>query len=332
MLHPNADAKWFEQFGLNNRTGDIGVELEVEGDNLPHGDIESWVIKHENSLRGKNGRQAQPGDTDMPYEYVLGRPSTFKNLERKLRRLEELLTGPGVEVRLGERGSTHIHINMLNHTIKDIIGFLIIFTCIEPLLLRLCGPTRNGNLFCLPSYEAGQWTDTIQRMTASVLSSRVRHNWPTRRGKYAALNTDTLTTLGTLEIRCFPNSITASEINKWAGWLMHIRAMASDWKDETFLSFIDRAYKDPRWLIRQIFENEPLLGACHPDQPEALIQFGIEAAYEIAKAAQPMLAWDGKTQGKPMAAAFEDLDDLRWRLQQPHDDPPEFFDDDEGPR
>src|SRR5690349_4809167 len=103
MIHPNAAGKWSEQIGLAARTGDIGVELEIEGDNLPHADIESWVIKHEGSLRGRGGRQPQPGDNDQPYEYVLGRPSTFKNLERKLRRLQEALDAPGVVVRLGER-------------------------------------------------------------------------------------------------------------------------------------------------------------------------------------------------------------------------------------
>ncbi len=347
MIHPQATVPWSAAFGVNSRTGDIGVELEIEGDNLPTEEIESWVVKGEGSLRGRNGRQVQAGDNDTPYEYVLGRPSMFKNLERKLRRLEEVLTSPGKVVRLTDRGSTHIHINMTEYSIREIIGFLIIFTCIEPVLLRYCGPTRNGNLFCLPSYETGDWAETVERIGHAV-TGRIRDYWPVRRGKYACLNTDTLAQFGSLEVRCFPNSISTQSIMKWAQWLMNIRSLARDWDDDTYQSLIDRAYDNPGWLLKTVFENESLRGCCFPNPPEELIRFGVEHAYEIARGAHYFLDWKEETpKKKPKKKSW---DDEGWAFHglQTADPPPEppptvawveddefdrdFFDEPEMPR
>lgn len=324
MIHPHADTPWAPLFGINNRTGDLGIELEIEGENLPGGEIESWVVKPEGSLRGKGGRQVPPGERDSPYEYVLGRPSMFKTLEKKLQKLQDALTAEGVTVRITERGSTHIHINMTDYSIREIIGFCAIFTCIEPVLLRYCGPTRNGNLFCLPSYETGEWVDSVNNMVQGVIHGRFRDYWPARRGKYASLNTDTLVTFGSLEVRCFPNCIDAKTITGWGKWLMNIRTLAREWDDDTYQSLIDKAYDNPSWLLKEVFEGESMYGHCYPNTPEELVRFGIEHGYEIIKAAHPMLDWSGKAPEKTVKSKkswTDRWDDAVRREPEPEPEP-----------
>ncbi|HEY6021809.1 MAG TPA: hypothetical protein VIY48_18645 [Candidatus Paceibacterota bacterium] len=327
MLHENCKLKIHQLQNANPKSGDVGVELEVEGDNLPL-DVPGWVIKPEGSLRGKGGRtvSADENAPDVPHEYVSHRPVAIGGLHSKLNNLYKALSQEHVKVRLTERASTHIHVNMSDQTIRNVIGFLAVFAMIEPVLLRVCGNSRNGNLFCLPSYETGDLPNFTQRIVNAIYAGPAR-SWPVKRGKYAALNTDPLLSLGSLEVRCFPNEVSPDQIFTWASWLINLRELVSDWEDDTFMSLLDRAYNEPQWLLQRIFGNEQLFVKCYPNNPAQLVTFGVEQAYEILKAANPVLDYNKELQPKRGKTSK-----LSW--SQPAFD--EFIDDmppmeDEGP-
>lgn len=305
MIHPQLKTSLNELFGAPVKTGDLGVELEVEGTLLPT-ELIGWTWKPENSLRGANGRQVPAGEEreDTPREYVTARPVGLNALATKLEYLERELRAPNRTVRLTPRGSTHIHINMAGQTLHTAIGFILLFSAIEPVLLRLCGALRNGNLFCLPSYETGDLSFFVQSLAETLM-------WP-HRDKYASLNLGCLPTLGSFEVRCFPNSITAVDIHRWATWLMNIRRLASG-ADDTFEQLMERMTNERMWLLRQVFEDYPL-GACAPDNPAELTAFGAEEAYEIWHAALPLFEYDEKLKRPakvmPPRDAMDDMIDL----------------------
>lgn len=300
--NPYLGTKMYELLGSPDRSGDIGVEIEVEGENLPV-EVAGWDVKAEGSLRGRKGRPvAREGGPDTPREYVLPRPLSVKSVAQRMQSLwVELTRGDGRIVRLTSRASTHLHINMSHRTLHDFLGFLLIYQAIEPMLLRLCGEERNGNLFCVPLYESGDIPHLASRWVKALNAQDIyhlQHYWP--RGKYASLNLDPLRTYGSLEVRCFPNTITPADVVKWATWLTNIRELATE-ADATFNGLMERM-SDPRWLIESVFGNDDFTAACAPTPPEQLIAYGVEQAYETWRMIQPLFDYKKqsvyKTQSK----------------------------------
>ncbi len=286
MLNPNFKMTLHDLVGAPVKNGDLGVELECEGDYLPTA-ITGWTIKAEGSLRGRNGRTIGPDllDTDTPREYVLSRPLPYRGLEAKLENLEAALRlDKRTVVRLTPRASTHIHLNYGSRTFHELLAFILVFMCAEPVLLRLCGPQRNGNLFCLPTYEAGDWPEIIRGIV-----SEPRYNWPSGR-KYSSLNIDPIVPLGSVEVRCFPNSVTPSDILSWATWLLNMRTIAEG-ADETYESMIARITNEPNRFILNVFEHADVLRACYPTNPADLVLFGAEQAYEVWREMRPLWDW-----------------------------------------
>lgn len=283
-----AKQEFCKLFGTSPKSGDIGIELEIEGENLPK-EFSGWHVKPEGSLRGKGGRQVSPGENapDIPFEYTFQKPVGVSAAETKLRALHKALTTGETKVTLTPRGSTHIHVNMQHETVRTVFGFIIIYAIIEPALLRLCGPKRNGNLFCLPTYECGELAFAAGKMAAALIVGL--NQWPARRGRYASLNTDALLQFGSLEVRCFPNEIDPDKIMEWVKWLINIRDLARSWQNDTFLDLLDRAYNEPLWMLAKIFGDKNFYNVLQPTSPHELVQFGVEMSYEIAKAFQPAL-------------------------------------------
>lgn len=291
--------------------GDIGVELEIEGENLPR-EVPGWVAKDETSLRGKGGRtvQREEKNFDTPVEYVCQKPVLFKSLYGKLKLLREALSAKGTSFSLTNRASTHIHLNMTGETLRTVLFFVMLFTMVEPIILRLCGDKRNGNLFCVPSYDSGDlpwWASRVAEL-ALVSGEGAAFSFP-QRGKYASLNLDPLRTLGSVEARCFPNSADEDEINRWAGWMVNMRSIAASISDGDAL--LNRAYQEPRWLLGEIFGD--YLTNRIPDAA-SMVPFGVEQAYEFWKACQPIFDYDPKVKVKKQ----EVYDDYAFESEMNH--------------
>lgn len=286
MMNPALDRSMNELMGSPAKTGDVGVELEIEGRNLPT-QITGWEVKDEHSLRGANGRVVQAGEErdDTPREYVTSRPVLYKTLLPKLQTLHTALTGPGVVVNLTPRASTHVHLNFGTKTLREVLAFILVFTVCEPVLLRLCGHERNGNSFCLPSYETGDLPAFIERAIRGLKRQDLRHHWG--RGKYACLNVDPMLNLGSMEVRCFPNAIDPRTINEWVGWLMNMRAMAET-GEKDLSSLLDRISNETAWLQTEVFGHAPLNRLCAPAAPAELFTYGAEQAYECWRKMRPL--------------------------------------------
>ena len=256
-------------WGQNFRpeTTGIGIELELEGLRLPHAAPGVWVVHEDNSLR--NG-----------VEYVTNGPIAVKDVQARCRELFKFLAEAEAKINLSFRCSTHFHLNVQAMTFQNIMGCFVVYTIIEPLLMRIHGPNRDGNHFCLPAYCTGDLSDFARNYISQI--SRGRFG-AMGRGKYSALNFDPVQILGSIEFRSFPGSEEPEEIAKWAEWIDNIREAAVACKDETYFEFIESAQANPIGFAQTIFTRQP--GLLVPDLL-VLLDKGCEHAYDVCSVFQ----------------------------------------------
>lgn len=263
MFKDVADKPLHEVLGLSKRIADVGIELEVEGVHLPS-PVPHWSSKQEGSLQ--NG-----------IEYIT-KPIKFDIIETYVNNLRNFITESGGTVTPSYRCSTHIHVNFLPHKVADLFGMMVLFTTFEPLLLTLCGHQRNGNLFCMSSYDTGEIVPSFGKL-CQCFEFLSRNGWDFQRGKYASLNTERLVDLGTLEARCFPLSVKGSKVKEWAGWLLKLRDMAINEPDKTFRSLWKTIRQNRIYFAVEIFGQQ----AMSAPNLDYLLESGTETGYELTR-------------------------------------------------
>lgn len=253
------------------RHADVGIELEVEGKYLPdHYPVNTtWSAKSEGSL--------QSG-----MEYV-SKPIKAAEVATQVQALAKFLSECGMgpykcQIKPSYRCSTHIHVNMLGEMVGDFLGFVVIFTMFEPVLLSLCGPQRDGNLFCLSNYDTGDAISSFDRLCSTIHHAR-DYGFSYDRGKYAALNLGRMIDLGTAEARCFPLSLDGDVVQKWVNWLMAMKDLARSQPDKTYRELWKLVRQNPQWYAVKIFGSD----AYSVPGLSSLVDFGTETAYELTK-------------------------------------------------
>lgn len=197
-------------------TGRFGVEIEMEGEGLPER-IQGWALKEEHSLRGESR------------EFATDRAVSMAELRERLFAVRKALDKSKVDT--SYRGSTHIHYNVQNETFRTVLNEWVIFTAIEPIFLNIVGGNRNGNLFCLPSYDTGDTVQAFYNQLKAIAAGRSK--WD-ERGKYAAHNTDPIRRFGSVEYRFFPPE-TGERITVWCQYLDRLWELARGYKTTSSL-------------------------------------------------------------------------------------------------
>lgn len=286
----------FKMFGLGGIQGQFGIELEIEGKRLPH-EVTGWILKAENSLR--NGG----------IEYITRGAIKLEHINRMIDRLNTAAAKNGAEMETSDRCSTHLHINMINETFNTILNYILVFTLLEPILLRLCGPSRNGNLFCIPSYETGDLPETL-RMSVVALRSGVI-NW-FHRGKYSCLNIDGLNTLGSLETRCFTLPVSkglvdSAQVYTWATWLDRMLKISRSLDVKNYKTVL----QCPEDIAYRVFNGTNLFTGCQPENVAQLLGLGVETTYECARMINEGISETPKTKSVKIKT-WEEPEDGVW--------------------
>lgn len=192
-----------------NTIGDFGVELELEGKNLSLEDLSQyWVQHNEPSLRDG-------------VEWVLVRPLSLSGLRSALKEFE-LLT-PKKKIKQSIRTSTHIHINVLKLTLKELYNVLGHYFLVEDLLVALNGEHRLGNLFCLRASDAfGCINACIEGIRSGGLPRGDNNTL-----KYGAVNLITPQRYGSLEFRFMRGADSTDFVEFWAENLYELVHMNS---------------------------------------------------------------------------------------------------------
>lgn len=264
--------------GMRKQTGDVGLEIEAEG-NIPMGGFpaKGWEPHLDNSLRGPGG-QGQGG-----IEYITRGAVAFSDVNRLVYDLRAAFNKAGVVCRDDSpRTSTHIHLNVQDMPLIDVFGYITVFAAVEPLFLHLCGPRRDGNSFCANSFDTGDLPDYFHEVFRQIEGFKQESGSLdfSQRGKYASLGTFRLHDLGTLEGRCFPFSLDPDLIQSWCSWMINLRDLVLENEDKSCRSLIKLGLHDPMILANRIFGDMKGVSGYLASE---LIQYGSREAYELTR-------------------------------------------------
>lgn len=198
--------------------GDLGVEIEVEGENLPHTQT-YWRMDHDGSLRGE------------AIEYVFDKPRSLKGTKEALDYLHKKFVAQNSTFHETVRAGVHVHVNAQELTIVQLYNFLTLYMLLEELLVSWCGPSREGNLFCLRTCDAEFLLDCLKESARSRDVSLLN----TDDLRYASMNVRALFSYGSVEFRAMRSTPDFDLVYKWAEILLGLREVAKEFEDPTHI-------------------------------------------------------------------------------------------------
>ncbi len=206
---------WFNIPPHFAQTGDIGVEIEVEGCNLPLAP-KYWRREEDGSLRGiENG------------EYVLLKPLSLNSTKIALGYLKKAFKENESKIDDTVRAGIHVHINVQKLTIVELYNMMTIYLILEPLLIKYCGEGREGNLFCMRAQDAPFLLYALKR----AARQRRFRNLVDDNLRYASMNVKALGQYGSLEFRALRSTDDMKRIFTWVKLLYTLRSAAKLFTD-----------------------------------------------------------------------------------------------------
>ena len=174
-----------------------GIEIEMEGTNLPSSAGIHWNTVRDGSLRA----------CPEANEYVF---KEAKKYSKAVRALELLYNNHLSEASLSPsyRCSVHIHLNVTWFKLARLYNLVTLYYILESMLFKRYGQKRQGNLFCLSLKDSPL---TVKRILKGMISDPLRsifHN----DYKYMALNYTSITKFGSIEFRLMDGQTNPNKI------------------------------------------------------------------------------------------------------------------------
>jgi hypothetical protein len=210
------DEKISKLVGSNDMYKDVvGVEIElehVEGIKELTKDLHKhWKMEHDGSLR-INGA-----------EYVFLNPLSVDKAHKAVKDLGKHIDSYTKPVNQGRDG-VHVHINVGDLTVRQMVNFITLWHSVEPLVTNWCGKYRNGNLFCLGLGEAEYIADVL----VEALEKNSLRKLHTDKIRYSAINLKAVPQYGSVEFRCMRSDGNWEDINKFIDLVIHLKTIARD--------------------------------------------------------------------------------------------------------
>lgn len=204
-----------ELLKLNTVPGDLGIEIEIEGESYfpEEGDIPesmNWRAEADGSLRGYS------------MEYIIRKPIKHDEVEKHLELLRDLWKAHKCTPKYSFRAGVHVHVNVQRMTINQLLTFACLYYCLEHALVRYCGSNREGNLFCLRAEDAEYALVALE----TAVGFGDLHQLGTDNIRYSSLNLRAVPQYGSVEFRAMETQPDLSKIKEWCAMLIAIRDAA----------------------------------------------------------------------------------------------------------
>lgn len=196
-------------FNLPPTKGEVGIEIEVEGENLPV-NIPGWYREYDGSLRGES------------CEYVVQQPCLRTEVSKITNAVTAAYKEADTLIDRSTRTSVHVHINVQEMSMTQVYNFILLFLILEEALVSFCGKSRVNNLFCLRSGAAEGLLTTLE----SCANPARAHLLGGADVKYAAINVAALGKFGSLEFRSMRGTKDMRLIQKWVRMLLSLKDAA----------------------------------------------------------------------------------------------------------
>lgn len=204
--------KLYEILGQRAVKGDVGIEIEMEGNDFPEDVDARWVATEDGSLRGENR------------EYVFRKPLPVAECKPVLTVLEKALKDAGTVLNFSFRTSVHVHVNCQDLTYVQYLNYLYTYLLLEEPLMTFCGKERKGNRFCLRLQDAEGMLDTLHNMFSKHEEGFAYI--PPDQVRYSAMNIEATKKFGSLEFRGMSGCMDVERIDTWANALVYMREFA----------------------------------------------------------------------------------------------------------
>lgn len=193
---------------------DLGIEIEVEGENLPTSVGNLWRVDRDGSLRGES------------YEYV-SVPIKYEKLDDTLNQLEAAYKKSRSNVHESIRAGVHVHRNVQDFSAVQLFNLAVSYFAIEDLLMKWAGESREGNHFCLRAKDGEFVLFQLQR----VADTRLIKYLNTDTIRYCSLNLFSLFKYGTVEFRGMRGTADLSAIKLWTEMLYSLTENSKRYSD-----------------------------------------------------------------------------------------------------
>lgn len=196
---------------IPKQNGDFGIEVEVEGDNLPVVDNIFWKNSKDGSLR--NGM-----------EYIFTSPRRLKDIPVLLNRLDKLFKENNSKLSFSFRTSIHVHVNVQKLSYVQVLNLIYTYLLLETPLMSFCGENRKANRFCLQLEDAEGAMDVLNMLFSGKEQDIL--NIPHDGMRYAAINVEALRKYGSIEFRAMQGTMDIERIFLWCNALNKLRDFA----------------------------------------------------------------------------------------------------------
>ena len=149
-------------------------------------------------------------------------PVVHDKVNISLHNLSKVIKEEGIKQIDSVKAGVHVHINVQDLTIRQVMLFLSVYYPLETVLTKFCGENRESNLFCLRMRDAEY---TISKLEIFLQDKKV-HNLHTDELRYGALNFQSLFKYGSVEFRAMESTPSFDKILKWCDIIMSIKQYA----------------------------------------------------------------------------------------------------------
>ncbi len=212
-VSPNSVSTWVNPEQL------FGLEFEIEGFKFGPPVLEYyWKAKEDNSLRNQGWEftsiPLRAKQFDHAYDYLVSR-----------------ILACNKEPQMSSRCSVHVHMNVRNYTIDQLINLIILYCIFEKHFFLHTKPNRESNLFCVPLYKTIKYGNLQQDIY------QICQCWH----KYWAFNlgtvfgADGLPSFGTVEYRHMHGTLDKQELVTWLNNLQCLHKAAENMDTETLI-------------------------------------------------------------------------------------------------
>ena len=219
----------------------VGLEIELEEVRYPRGgmvNLTRWMLKADGSLKGDHG-----------VEFIFTHPYAGYDIIAALDELINNLDKNGIVPVCSPRTSVHVHIDVRNATLKQIVSFGMYYAIFEKMLYNWSGKDRYDNIFCVPLREVMSPFTALRRMLefeqieaitgrplfiADVPFDKLDeyNRFFVENKRYCGFNLVSLATLGSIEFRMHEGTYEKNTLIDWINILLLLKKYAFAYEGE----------------------------------------------------------------------------------------------------
>jgi len=267
------DARWVlpkSMIGLEfEYEGVHDVPLIFEGNQLLKS---SWTTHKDDSLK------------DNGTEFIFASPMFGADAYNAIQGLME--GARKLQWKCSVRAGIHVHLDVRDLELSQLIGFIILYTIVEPILFQWIGDNRENFIFCIPFYKADESLLETCKLVKSALQdekyqSNLTYGVSKKFNRYSALNLQALSKFGSVEFRHMRTTHDFPRVIDWINMIQSLKA--ATFKLPTSDGAIIKTAKSTpsHEFLKYVFGNELAAKLWTADAPRLMHEVGIPTAKDL---------------------------------------------------